>query len=67
MKPRTASAAPSAADHAPGTARSRAGELSPPPPAAAGRASLAIVALSEDPLLLEALTVAAIEQAAVVT
>lgn len=67
MKPRTASAAPSAADHAPGTARSRAGELSPPPPAAAGRASLAIVALSEDPLLLEALTAAAIGQAAVCT
>jgi TonB family protein len=41
--------------------------LSPPPPAAAGRASLAIVALSEDPLLLEALTAAAIGQAAVCT
>src|SRR6202050_1933288 len=67
MKPRTASAAPSATDQAPSTARSRAGELSSPPPAAAGRASLAIVALSEDPLLLEALTAAAIGHAAVCT
>jgi TonB family protein len=66
MKPRTASAAPGAADHAPSTGRARAGEP-PPPPAAAGRASLAIVALSEDPLLLEALTAAAIGQAAVCT
>jgi TonB family protein len=65
MKPRTASAAPSAADQAPSTGRARAAE--PPPPAAAGRPSLAIVALSEDPLLLEALTAAAIGQAAVCT
>jgi TonB family protein len=66
MKPRTAPAAPSAADHAPGS--ERAGALEPSAaPAAAGRASLAIVALSEDPLLLEALTMAAIDQAAVVT
>jgi TonB family protein len=67
MKSRTAPAAPSAADHAPGTDRARAGEPSSPPPAAAGRPSLAIVALSEDPLLLEALTMAAIDQAAVIT
>ena len=66
MKPRTAPAAASAADHAPAAERVRA--LEPPAaPAAAGRASLAIVALSEDPLLLEALTMAAIDQAAVVT
>jgi TonB family protein len=66
MKPRTASAAPSAADQAPSAGRARAAEPSPPP-AAAGRPSLAIVALSEDPLLLEALTAAAIGQAAVCT
>src|SRR5580658_9420412 len=66
MKPRTASAAPSAADQAPSAGRARAAEPSPPP-AAAGRLSLAIVALSEDPLLLEALTAAAIGQAAVCT
>jgi TonB family protein len=65
MKPRTAPAALTAADHTPGADRARLGE--PSPPATAGRATLAIVALSEDPLLLEALTVAAIEQAAVVT
>lgn len=67
MKPRPAPAAPSAADHAPGIDRLRAGELPSPPPAAAAGAGLAIVALSEDPLLLEALTAAAINQATVVT
>jgi TonB family protein len=67
MKPRTAPVAPSAAYHAPGSYRARALEPSSRPPAAAGRESLAIVALSEDPLLLEALTMAAIDQAAVVT
>ena len=67
MKPRSAPAAPNAADHAPGNERVRALETSSPAPAAAGRSSLAIVALSEDPLLLEALTMAAIDQAAVVT
>jgi TonB family protein len=67
MKPRSAPAAPSAADHVPGSERVRAPEASSPAPAAAGRSSLAIVALSEDPLLLEALTMAAIDQAAVVT
>jgi TonB family protein len=67
MKPRSAPAAPSAADHAPGNERLRAPETASPAPTAAGRSSLAIVALSEDPLLLEALTMAAIDQAAVVT
>lgn len=38
-----------------------------PPPAGATRASLSIVALSDDPMLLEALTLAAIDQAAVVS
>jgi TonB family protein len=67
MKPRSAPAAPNAADHAPGNERVRALEASSPAPAAPGRSSLAIVALSEDPMLLEALTMAAIDQAAVVT
>jgi len=67
MKPRTAPAAPTAADHAPGSDRARAREPSSALPAAGGRASLAIVALSEDPSLLESLTLAAIDQAAVVT
>jgi TonB family protein len=60
MKPRAAPSAPTAAEHALETDRARAA-------AAAPRASLAIVALSEDPLLLEALTLAAIDRAAVVT
>ena len=38
-----------------------------PPPAGATRASLSIVALSDDPMLLEALTLAAIDQAVVVS
>ncbi|HEX2790188.1 MAG TPA: energy transducer TonB [Steroidobacteraceae bacterium] len=67
MKPRTAPAAPTAADHGSGRDRARALESSLPAPAAAARASLVFVALSEDPLLLEALTVAAIDQAAVVS
>ena len=67
MKPRSAPAAPATADHTPGNDRARAPEASSPPPSAAGRASLAIVALSEDALLLEALTAAAIDQASVVT
>ncbi len=67
MKPRSAPAAPSAADQTAGNERVRAQQASLPAPVAAGRSSLAIVALSEDPLLLEALTMAAIDQAAVVT
>lgn len=56
MKPRAAPPAPAAADHA-----------GAPQAAVANRASLAIIALSEDPMLLEALTLAAVDQAAVVT
>jgi TonB family protein len=60
MKPRAAPSAPAAAEHVLENEGVRA-------PATAAAASLAIVALSEDPLLLEALTLAAIDRAAVVT
>jgi TonB family protein len=60
MKPRAAPSAPAAAEHVLESDGVRA-------PATAAAASLAIVALSEDPLLLEALTLAAIDRAAVVT
>ena len=76
MKPRAAPPAPAAAepavesDRAASPARSHSsapGVPAAPPPSAGSRASLAIVALSEDPLLLEALTHAAIGRAAVIT
>jgi protein TonB len=60
MKPRAAPSAPIAAAHVLESDRARA-------PAAAPSASLAIVALSDDPMLLEAVTLAAIDRAAVVT
>jgi TonB family protein len=57
MKPRAAPPAPAAAGRA----------AAPAVTAGATSASLSIVALSEDPMLLEALTLAAIDQAAVVS
>jgi TonB family protein len=57
MKPRAAPPAPAAAGRA----------ASPAHAAAAIRAPLSIVALSEDPMLLEALTLAAVDQATVVS
>ena len=60
MKPRAAPSVLPAAEHALESDRARAA-------AAAPGASLAIVALSDDPMLLEALTLAAIDRAAVVT
>jgi len=76
MKLRAAPSAPTAAEHAVENGRTRALASSSqvaaraseaPPPTGATRASPVIVALSEDPNLLEALTLAAIDQAAVVT
>ena len=60
MKPRAAPSTPIAAEHALEADRGQV-------PAGAPRPSLAIVALSQDPLLLEALTLAAVDLAAVVT
>src|ERR1700689_3634663 len=60
MKPRAAPSTPIAAEHALEADRGQV-------PAGAPRPSLAIVALSRDPLLLEALTLAAVDLAAVVT
>jgi TonB family protein len=57
MKPRAAPPAPAAAGRA----------ASPALAAGAMRAPLSIVALSEDPMLLEALTLAAVDQASVVS
>ena len=59
MKPRAAPQSPAAAD--------QAASAQPAPPYGSGRASLAVAALSDDPLLLEALTLATIDKAAVVT
>jgi TonB family protein len=57
MKPRAATAAAAAAEHA----------ALHPAVAGASRAPLSIIALSEDPMLLEALTLAAVDQACVVS
>ncbi len=75
MKPRAVPPDPAAAQPAVATDRARPAAVASAlarapealPPSPGKRASLAIVALSEDPLLLEALTLAAINQAAVVT
>jgi TonB family protein len=66
MEPRAAPSAPVAAEHAASSQLAARG-LDALPPAGATRASLVIVALSQDPLLLDALTLAAIDQAAVVS
>jgi TonB family protein len=75
MKSRATPPSPAAAEPALENADARAPAWSPlaarrgahaSPPLGASRTSLAIIALSEDPLLLEALTLAAIDQAAVV-
>jgi len=62
MNPRTAPRAPAGADPVAATAAPAI-----PAPAAAARASLSIIALSQDPMLLEALTLAAVGQASVVS
>ncbi|MFI4868061.1 MAG: TonB family protein [Steroidobacterales bacterium] len=76
MKPRAAPPDPAAAEPAVASERAPPAGVAPTPargspeaspPPSGSRASLSIVALSEDPLLLEALTLAAINQAAVVT
>jgi TonB family protein len=59
MKPRAAPQSLAAAE--------QAASAQPAPPYGSGRASLAVAALSDDPLLLEALTLATIDKAAVVT
>ena len=64
MKPRAAPRAPAGADP---VAATPAPAAAIPAPAAATRASLSIIALSQDPMLLEALTLAAVGQASVVS